>query len=402
MTGNDNLAGGARAPMNAGVAAAGGRGRIRLFYAFPLVPVMTRFSILSCFAALLAGLSAAAGAEPVPPAAGFGLDGMAPGGHWAARLTVLRNGYDQRFDNRGRRVDLDRDYNGLDLARLNPGLSGTLRLDTRAVTEYTELLLGYGVTDDLTVGIIVPYTRTTTHVRFGVDGGIGNAGMQAVLAGLGYRTPRTVSVAGFADPTVGVLWRFHKSAVDSAIVGFGVRFGIARDDDPNDLFDIPPGDGSTDLRSRFEYFRDLGQGFDLHLLAEYQVQLHDHVRARPGNPLTTASVERLRRNLGDYWESDVEIGKRFGNWRLSATWHRYQEKPDRYRSPSGADTSALSAHTDTRADQMRLALSWSGIEAWQGGRLPLPLVVKLEVQDAVRGQNFVAVRDVYLRLSTAF
>lgn len=388
--------------MNAGVAAAGGRGRIRLFYAFPLVPVMTRFSILSCFAALLACLSAAASAEPVPTAAGFGLDGMAPGGHWAARLTVLRNGYDQRFDNRGRRVDLDRDYNGLDLARLNPGLAGTLRLDTRAVTEYTELLLGYGVTDDLTVGIIVPYTRTTTHVRFGVDGGIGNAGMQAVLAGLGYRTPRTVSVAGFADPTVGVLWRFHKSPVDSAILGFGVRFGIARNDDPNDLFDIPPGDGSTDLRSRFEYFRDLGQGFDLHLLAEYQVQLPDHVRARPGNPLTTASVERLRRNLGDYWESDVEIGKRFGNLRLSATWHRYQEKPDRYRSPSGADTSALSAHTDTRADQMRLALSWSGIEAWQGGRLPLPLVVKLEVQDAVRGQNFVAVRDVYLRLSTAF
>lgn len=400
--GNDNLGAGGRAPMNAGVAGGGGYGRIVSFYLFLLALLMKKLPIRSCLAALLGFSIASALAEPIPAATGFGLDGMAPGGHWAARLTVLRNGYDQRFDNRGRRVDLDRDYNGLDLARLNPGLAGTLRLDTRAVTEYTELLLGYGVTDDLTVGIIVPYTRTTTHVRFGVDGGIGNAGMQAVLAGLGYRTPRTVSVAGFADPTVGVLWRFHKSPVDSAILGFGVRFGIARNDDPNDLFDIPPGDGSTDLRSRFEYFRDLGRGFDLHLLAEYQVQLPDHVRARPGNPLTTASVERLRRNLGDYWESDVEIGKRFGNWRLSATWHRYQEKPDRYRSPSGADTSALSAHTDTRADQMRLALSWSGIEAWQGGRLPLPLVVKLEVQDAVRAQNFVAVRDVYLRLSTAF
>lgn len=355
-----------------------------------------------CLAALLCLDVATAVAEPIPAAAGFGLDGMAPGGHWAARLTVLRNGYDQRYDNRGQRVDLDSDYNGLNLAALNPGLAGTLRLDTRAVTEYAELLLGYGITDDVTVGIIVPYARTTTHVRLGVDGGIGTAGMHALLAGLGYRTPRTVSVAGFADPTVGVLWRFHKSPVDSAILGFGVRFGVARGDNPDDLFDIPPGDGSTDLRSRFEYFRDLGSGYDLRLLAEYQVQLPDHVRARPGNPLTTASVERLRRNLGDYWESDIEVGKRFGNWRLSATWHRYQEKPDRYRSPTGADTSALSAHTDTRADQMRLALSWSGIDAWQGGRLPMPLVVKLEIQDAVRGQNFVDVRDVYLRLTTAF
>lgn len=400
--GNDNLGAGGRAPMNAGVAGGGGYGRIVSFYLFLLALLMKKLPIRSCLAALLGFSITSALAEPIPAATGFGLDGMAPGGHWAARLTVLRNGYDQRFDNRGRRVDLDRDYDGLDLARLNPGLSGTLRLDTRAVTEYTELMLGYGVTDDLTFGVIIPYTRTTTHVRFGVDGGIGTAGMQALLAGLGYRTPRTVSVAGFADPTVGALWRFHKSPVDSAILGFGVRFGIARADDPNNLFDIPPGDGSTDLRSRLEYFRDLGQGFDLHLLAEYQVQLPDHVRARPGNPLTSATVERLRRNLGDYWESDVEIGKRFGNWRLAATWHRYQEKPDRYRSPTGADTSALSAHTDTRADQLRLALSWSGIEAWQGGHLPMPLVVKLEVQDAVRGQNFVAVRDVYLRLTSAF
>lgn len=359
---------------------------------------MKRFSMLCCLALLFAS----AHAESLPSSTGFGLDGMAPGGRWAARLTVLRNGYDHRFDNRGHRVDLDSAYNGLDLARLNPGLAGTLRLDTRVVTEYAELLLGYGFTDDLTVGVIVPYARTTTHVRFGVDGGIGSAGMNALLAGLGYRTPRSVSVAGLADPTLGVLWRFHKSPVASAIAGFGVRFGIARADDPNNLFDIPPGDGSTDLRSRLEYFRDLGHGFDLRLLGEYQVQLPDHVRARPGNPLTSATVERLRRNLGDYWESDVEIGKRFGNWRLSATWHRYQEKPDRYRSPSGADTSALSAQTDTRTDQMRLALSWSGIDAWLGGNLPLPLVVKLEVQDAVRGQNFVDVRDVYLRLSTAF
>lgn len=341
-------------------------------------------------------------ADALPAASGFALDGMAPAGRWAARLTLLHNGYDRKFDDSGRRVDLDTDHNGLDLSTLNPFLGGRLQLGTHVVTEYTELMLGYGLTENLTLGAIVPYARTTTHVRFGVAGGGGTAGMGAVLAGLGYKPPRTTAVAGLSDPTLGMLWRFHKSERDSAILGLGVRLGMAKADDPDDLFDVPPGDGSTDLRLRGEYFRDLGQDFDLRLLGEYQIQLPDHVMMRPGNPLTTLSKERLKRDLGDYWESDVEIGKRFGNWRLSATWHRYQEASDRYWSARGSDTRFLSANTDTVADQLRLGIGWSGIEAWRAGWLPMPLIVKLEMQDAVRGRNFVAVRDIYLRISTFF
>jgi hypothetical protein len=32
----------------------------------------------------------------------------------------------------------------------------------------------------------------------------------------------------------------------------------------------------------------------------------------------------------------------------------------------------------------------------------MPLIVKLEMQDAVRGRNFVDVRDVYLRITSFF
>lgn len=339
--------------------------------------------------------------DTLPSATLHALDGMAPAGRWAARLTVLGNGYDRRFDDNGRLVDLDAGYDGLDLATL--GLAGRLNLDTEVATEFTELMFGYGVTEDLTVGAIVPYVRTRNRVAVSVTGGIGDAGLQAVLTGpLGYKPLRTSTSSGFGDPTVGALWRFHKSENDSAILGFGVRFGVSPADDPDDLVDVPPGDGSTDLRSRLEYFRDLGQGFDLRLLAEYQVQLPDEVTLRPGNPLTTATKERLERDLGDYWEYDIELGKRFGDWRVSATWHRYREEPDRYTSKIGTDTRFLSANTDTLADQYRVALTWSGIRAWQQGKLPLPLIVKLEMQDAFAGRNFVDVRDVYLRVTSFF
>lgn len=362
-----------------------------------------RLAAAACFAAALSISLPASAQEPaIPVAAGFALDGMAPAGHWAARLTLLRNRYDTKFDDNGRRVDLDAGYDNLDLATLHPALAGRLRVDSDVVTEYAELMLGYGISENLTLGAIIPWTRTTTQVRFGVDGGIGTAGMTAVLGALGYKPPRTVASSGFSDPTLGLLWRFHKSERDSAVFGFGVRVGIARADDPDDLFDVPPGDGSTDLRTRLEYFRDLGNHWDLRLLGEYQIQLPDHVAMRPGNPLTTFTKERLKRNLGDYWESDVEIGRRFGDWRWSATWHRYQEVADRYSSGIGSDTRYLSANTDTRADQLRFGLTWSGVDAWRAGQLPLPLIVKLEMQDAVSGRNFVGVRDVYLRVSSFF
>lgn len=321
--------------------------------------------------------------EMLPAALRHGLDGMAPQGRWAARLTLLGNAYDQRYDNAGRRVDL----------------SGVPGLETRVSTEYTELMFGYGVTEDLTVGAILPYTRSRTKVRFAPGA---EASLQAMAAAMGYAPLRTSASSGFSDPTLGALWRFHKTVDDSALLGLGVRFGIAPDDDPRNLLDVPPGDGSTDLRARLEYFRDLGSGFDLRWLAEYQAQLPDEVTLRWNNTPSSVIEEKLKRDLGNYWEYDVELGKSIGDWRVAATWHRYREHPDRYTSRSGADTRALSANTDTLADQYRIGVTWSGVNAWRARKLPMPLIVKLELQDAFDGRNFVDVRDVYLRVSSFF
>lgn len=332
--------------------------------------------------------------EPAPLAAAtaHALDGMAPAGHWATRLTLLRNGYDQRYDDARRRVDLDADAN---LALAGFGAN----LDTEVTTEFAELLLGYGVTENLTVGVILPWARTTSRLQL-TEAAPGT--VAAVVTGLGYTRPlATRAVAGLSDPTLGALWRFHQRRHDSAVAGFGLRLGMAKADDPDDPADIPSGDGSTDLRFRLEYFRDLGSGWDLRLLGEHQVQLPDDVVMRPGGPFS-ASREKLKRNLGDYQEFDIELGKAWGDWRVSGTWHRYQEEADRYTSKIGTDTTALSGNTETLADQFRFGITWSGVRAWQTGKLFMPLIVKLEMQDAFRGRNFVDVRDVYLRVTGLF
>ena len=49
-----------------------------------------------------------------------------------------------------------------------------------------------------------------------------------------------------------------------------------------------------------------------------------------------------------------------------------------------------------------VALSWSGIGQWRQGGLPLPLIVKFEVQETYAGRNTVDVRDYYLVLTSFF
>lgn len=402
-------------------------------------------------ATLLITLSSTAvlSADPLPASSGFGLDGMAPAGHWAARLTLLHNGYTEKFDNQGRTVDFDTGVNGVALdSAVFPALAafgsgatlGTVALDTRISTAFTELMLGYGVTENLTAGFILPWAQTRTKARFSVNGGnvgfnptfnpalpidmanfpfapvggsitpLGTAGVQELLTnpafGYAYQPITSTTTSGFSDPTVGALWRFHRSEKESAVLGMGVRFGVADEDDPDNLLDVPVSGGATTLRTRLEYFRDLGAGFDLRLMAEHLAQLPDEIILRipaPGALLApAASKEKLKRNLGDYQEYDVELGYSWGDWRTSATWHRYQKPADKYVSRLGTNTAALEANTETLADQLRIGVTWSGVKAWQAGKIPLPLIVKLEMQDAFDGQNFVKVRDFYLRVTSFF
>lgn len=47
-------------------------------------------------------------------------------------------------------------------------------------------------------------------------------------------------------------------------------------------------------------------------------------------------------------------------------------------------------------------MSWSGIAAWRAGALPLPLILKLEMQETYGGRNFPDVRDFYLQVTSFF
>ncbi len=379
-----------------------------------------------------------------------GLEFIAPAARWALRVELRQNGFDHFYDASGNRQVFGSPFDGVALdSRLFPDLAafgagatlGTTRFDARVDTRRVELTLGYGLTDNLTVGLIVPYGTVTTTVNFSVSGGnvgfnpafdpgqpaglgnppllpvgagadsaVGTQGVQTILSdpafGLGYRPLAGARWQGVGDPTIGLLWRFYRSEVDALIFGTGIRIGMAPDVDPDNLLEVPLDDGTTDYRARLEYYRNLGTGFDLKLATEYTYQFEDTVTRRvpvAGSLLApAASKESLRRKLGNYLEYDVGIGKALGDWRLAGTWHRYVKQADRYTASSGTDTTSLQADTDLYANQWRASLSWSGIRAWRQGDLPLPLIVQLEWQETYAGKNFSDVSDVYIQITSFF
>lgn len=289
--------------------------------------------------AMLAGLAAQVQASSPAKTSLHALDTMAPAGRWAARLEVRANGYDAWFDGDGQRRPLGAEYDNINLnSAIFPALAafgpaaglGMTHFSSRVDIAYAGLTAGYGVHEDLTAGFILPYAQVRNRVDFSVSGGnigAGTSTVQQFLAnpayGFAYKPVRDTVTSGIGDPTVGVLWRFHKSARDSAVLALGAHLGLARQDDPDDLADVPVSDGSTDLEARLEYFRDLGHEWDLRLLARYRNQLPDHAVMRVpavGQLLVPdAAREGLRRDLGDYREYDVELGRAWGDWRGSLT-----------------------------------------------------------------------------------
>ena len=409
---------------------------------------MVRFYLLALAMAALSPCMLSA--ETLSPSSAHALSLLAPAGRWASRIEYRENGYRKLFDSRGRTVALGEELDQLTLdANVFEPLQvfgaganlGVTSFSARVTVKRLEIILAYGVSENLTAGLIIPFGETRTHIAFDVTGGnigfnpafdpgqpvdaanfpfapvgagaaapVGMAGVQTLLTdpvfGFAYQPLASTQWSGMGDPTLGFLWQFYSDAVSSLVFGAGIRIGLAEADNPDDLFDVPIDDGTNDARFRLEYYRDIGQGFDIKLQVERDVQMKDKVRKRvplPGDFLAAATAtEFVGRDLGNYWEYDIGVGKSLKDWRVGLTWHRYEKQADRYIAASGTSTQALEANTSLFANQWRASISWSGIHAWQQGDIPLPLIVQLELQETYSAKNFPDVRDVYLQLTSFF
>jgi len=394
-------------------------------------------------------LAHAAGARPSTDAHFLG--GMVPAGRWAAVIDNRYRTSTERFNNEGDRESLTEESDGLVLdsevvpllAGFGPGASlGTVSLNAKLRERRHDLTVGYGVTENLTVGFSIPYGSNETTVDFEMLGGnlainpffdssqpisvtnsplvpvgmlgttepAGTEGVQQILTdpiyGYEYDEIDTTRTSGMGDPLIGFRWRFYNDSVSRAILTPVVRLGMSDENNPNDLFDVAIDDGSTDLRLQAEYIRSLSRGFDTRLRFRYTWQFPDSITARAyaeGEYLVPQSrTEELDRDLGDMAESYLELGYHAGDWRLYGALEFMRKGSDRYSSPSGQDVSGLEANTEQEDDLISVGFSWSGVNSWREKKLPLPLLFQAGYRKHLSGRNRLDRTEYQLSITVVF
>lgn len=375
---------------------------------------------------------------------------------------------DERYDPDGNEEDIAANYNAdlnstvfPDLRFLEVSFGGPLPDGTATVgqslvdftLEYNwwEFIYAYGLTEKVTLAVLIPYndsrnkvsadldTSSATVGKFPVPGAydpttdpplipiagggtpltrqdifdllgpgldINQDGQITGLepAGFGYDPVETWSGSDIGDVELiakvglsdGDLWR-------TAFTG-GLRLPTGVVDDPDNLVDVPTGDGQMDVILRFhaDY-----KGFDklfVNTTVKYEVQLPDEETKRVPDdvnlPLTSASnKEKVDRDLGDIL--DLEL---MGSYRLSREWsvglkYRYMAKSkDDVSGNGGLQYSSLEEETDFTSHMGFLSVGYSTVQKYLDEGSGIPFNVNLEYRDRFAGKNNVTVSQ-YLSLS---
>jgi hypothetical protein len=377
-------------------------------------------------------------AEDFTAPGAFGAD-MLPQGRKAVRLEARGSWASDEFDAKGNRQALGSDYDALDLnAALFPALSalgpgatlGTTDLSARMSGQQTRLTLGYGLSENVTVGMQVGYAEAVNRVNVDVSGSnlaatgnpafplvpLGTFGLTTptgaeevqnlLVNGFGYRRVQTSTWHSMLDPLIGLRWRFDQGEDHATVFAPTLRFGVAKQPDPNDLMQVVMGDGTDDILLGLSHTRKLSDRWDLLLFAQYTVQLPDHVTARARSSselLVPASrLEKLRRDRTDPTELTVETGYRLGDWRFSGRLEYARGGKDRYSSPTGQDVSGLEDATDFHFLLAYLGVSWNGIPGYLRGEGKFPAIVSLLASTTLQAKNTLAPDTIYLTLTLPF
>lgn len=208
-----------------------------------------------------------------------------------------------------------------------------------------------------------------------------------------------IAEGGADDPDAALRYQVGAGAL--------VRLGTGALDDPNVLFDLPAGDGQTDVEGRVFVNLETAR-FGLWADARYGVQTSTVVARRVGPPdvvfRSPAGLRNVEWDPGDYLR--LEVAPRIQLTRevaLSAGWRLWSKGEDTFEvappdpgeppAPPGdalnvfSDVSLLAAETEETRHEVGLGLTYSTRSAWREGRTGFPFEGRVLVRKAVAGSG---------------
>jgi len=349
----------------------------------------------------------------------------------------------QRYNPEGEVEDVATDYNAVLTSRIFPALTqlerafgmapGTACLGRSVVSfsyqfKITNTYLQYGVTDNLSVGVMIPYWWVRNRVKSYLDISHATVGKNArfnILAPL--RVPGTVPLTsedirsllgggldingdgrvdikgfgfkrfqpwygeGLSDIEAGFRYQYlHTDQWRLAFTG-GARFPTGRLDDPNDLTDYPFGRGVYALLFRLNNDFIGIKGLVLNATVKYDLNLpHTQLVRVPdsvNNPLTS-NIERVSFDIGDVLEFEHEGKYEFYRGWIVNWLYRYGMKlEDQAVGRKAFFYKSLEMETDYTEHVAMIGLSYSTYHLYAEKRFPLPLKFGVYYRNRFAGSN---------------
>ena len=336
------------------------------------------------------------------------------------------------------------------------GTPGTATIGTSQVSfEYEademKLSLQYGITNKLTVGIIVPYLWQKTNVTkvnldtanatvgknpgFGGPGPLGGAPLIPIAAGgvplttadaqgllgpgltingilvpgtgLGYAPIQTWEGNGVGDIQLGGRYQYFSTEDWQLAFTGGIQFPTGKTEDPNNLVDLGFGTGCYALLFRLN--NDYKGIKDLVLDATFKadVSLPGKVEKRVTDlqhPLTSPdNLEKVDITIGTVYE--IDLGGTYGfskGWNIAAMYGYSWKDKNKVSGSKGLNYGALEENTDWSYQYVSLDLTYSTIPLFREKQFFAPFTATLHYENVFDGKNYFLKQEAIGFVLTAF
>jgi hypothetical protein len=361
---------------------------------------------------------------------------------------------DKRFDPDGDVEDIATDFNARLDSNVFPGLAlleGAFQLPAGFATlgnsvvsfEYdaywSEFSFEYGVTDKLTVGVIIPYRffknnvdarLDTLNATFGKSATLGSLAPLGFLdtvplttedvidlvgdgldidgdgtidiPGFGFERFETWDGDGLADIDAGFRYQYFKSENWRLAFTGAVRFPTGELDDPDSLVDIGFGDGTLALLFQLQNDYTAIDNLVLNATFRYDLYLPDKETRRVPDDVNrpiTINRERVDRDVGDLFELEASAEyKLLKGLNLSLLYRAGFKTEDAIDGDLGFAYEALEDETDWTSHIFIAGLSYTTIPLYVEKKFPFPFAASLGYRNRFAGSNN-ALKSQYISFS---
>lgn len=289
---------------------------------------------------------------------------------------------------------------------------GTLRVDTRPEIQYTAPVFAYGVSDHWTLGFGLPVVKYRNQIKLSQEGSnldfyrqqfasiadqIGEAAninlvaeAQKTLADKGYKAIQNRDESYLGDVQLVALHRFQLGGL-AALHQFGLTLPTGPAYDPDDLVALNTF-GRTAIENGLAVSVPLHARVTMIPYTSLLLPVPDRVAMRvPKDAEDTlpdeAQKQFVTRSLGPTLTVGSEVELVAGrDVSFKAGYEMLWKAEDRYDGGDGR-TDLLSQNTKSQAQRVKAQATYSTVNAYKKGLIPIPGMVTGEISDTVAGIN---------------